>query len=193
MSTFRYYCPETVNQNLWYLIGKGHSYIQPYWNTKFDANEIVERIYIGDISSSMNKEEMKKNGITHIVTVINGGTEMFPDDFKYKIIHINDDSWVDIGSHFDEAIDFINHALELSEHNKILIHCKRGISRSVTILMAYLLHMENSQKKIIDDLIDERIEEYVKLIKNRRPIANPNKGFIESLKHYITNINSDED
>ena len=73
MTTIRQYCPEIVNDNLWYVIGKTLTTIQYYTNQNdFTATEVYDNIYVGGIDSSMNKEELKKNNITHIISLING-------------------------------------------------------------------------------------------------------------------------
>src|SRR5437764_1405029 len=67
-------------------------YLQEYINDKFTANEIgdTNNIFIGDLASTSNRIAMKEQGITHIVSVMNGTFQKFKGDFEYKIIHIND-------------------------------------------------------------------------------------------------------
>lgn len=55
----------------------------------------------------------------------------------------------------------------------MLIHCSAGVSRSVTIIIAYLIGNR-------DMTFDEAFE----VVKNKRTEANPNIGFIEQLKNY---------
>jgi len=163
--------------------------MQGYYNTTFSASEITENIYVGDLASASNKKAMKEQGITHILTVLNGAYEIFPDDFSYKVIHINDDPWVDIGKYFDESNKFIDEALQ-NRNNKIMIHCQRGASRSVTLLLAYKIYKLNQKEKIKYEEIDNTINSVLDSVKNQRSIAEPNKGFIDSLKTYICKLNN---
>ena len=70
-----------------------------------------------------------------------------------------------------------------------MIHCHRGISRSVTLLIAYTLYKLNQTTPIPEDEIDKTINNVLKDIKNHRTIADPNEGFLQALKKYIQTIN----
>jgi len=65
----------------------------------------------------------------------------------------------------------INSYLQRGE--KVLVHCRMGISRSVSLLIAYLIkyHQLSTQQAL-------------KLIRTQRSIANPNPGFLRQLKWY---------
>lgn len=69
-----------------------------------------------------------------------------------------------------EAIEFIDTAI-IEKGSNVLIHCLAGVSRSPTIVTAYLMH----KKKL-------RFKEALAIIKQTRPFVNPNPGFIEQLK-----------
>lgn len=189
MSFVRYYLPHTVSDYAMFYIGQARCYLQSYVNNTFSANEITSRIFVGDLASATNHEAMKEQGITHILSVFNGAYELFPSDFKYKIIHINDDEWIDISEYFEESNKFIDDAINSNPNNKVMIHCQRGVSRSVTLLMAYMIWKYNLENKIKEDDIDNFIKEILKTVKNHRSIAEPNIGFISFLKKYICKLN----
>ena len=58
----------------------------------------------------------------------------------------------DIGQYFDEAVKFINDALEEKESNVVLVHCLQGKSRSASIICAYLI---NKLQLNFQEAIDE--------------------------------------
>lgn len=188
MSNVRSVLPKFVNDTLMYAIGNIRCIAQPYINDEFTASAIKDNLYVGDLASASNSEALRDNGITHIVTVFNGGIEMYPDDFKYKIIHINDDPWVDIGNYFDETIEFIDEALS-DESNKVMVHCQRGVSRSVTLVAAYILYKVNKQSIIRYNDVDSTIEKVLTSISSKRDIAQPNEGFVQCLRDYLCRIN----
>lgn len=188
MSFIRSYLPDFVNSNVMYYFGKTRCILQYYVNNTFSANQIVPRIYVGDLASASNKTALQEQGITHIVSIYNGCYELYPDDFKYKLIHINDDVWINIGDYFDESNKFIESALS-ADNTKVMIHCQRGVSRSVTLLIAYLLWKKNKEHYIPVNSIDLTISNIIKEIKVHRPIAEPNVGFIFCLKKYICKLN----
>jgi protein tyrosine phosphatase len=171
-----------------YCVGVAQCYVQYYINNAFSASQITDRLFVGDLASASNIEAMKEQGITHIVSVFNGMVEMFPSDFKYKPIHINDDPWIDIKKYFDESNTFIDDALSMQD-TKVMIHCQRGVSRSVTLLMAYLLFKINQKNQIPKSEISHTITNLLSEIKSHRSIADPNPGFMDSLYKYICDIN----
>lgn len=189
MSFLRSYLPDSVNNNVMYYTGKCRCFLQYYIDNKFSASGITDKLFVGDLASASNNEAMRQQGITHIVGVFNGGVEFYPNEFSYKIIHVNDDPWINIDEYFDESNSFIDNAFASTPDAKVMIHCQKGISRSVTLLMAYLLFKLNEKKQIQENEIDDVIYNLLNDVKTHRPIADPNNGFIESLKRYVKKIN----
>ena len=157
---------------LW-VVGKISSYIQPKI-CKFSAyeiNEVCTGVYISDFSSACNIDELKKSGITHIVTAIVGVSEMYPQEFKYYMVDVCDRSYSQINKYFDECSDFMDDAV--NKNGKVLVHCKCGVSRSTTLIAAYLIKKKNYSA-------DGAIE----AIKKSRNCIQANDGFIQQLKNY---------
>merc|ERR1712087_1002218 len=92
----------------------------------------------------------------------------FPSQFAYKVIAIDDAPDEDICAHFDASLAFIEAAL--SEGGKVLVHCFAGVSRSVTVVSAYLMHSERIGAVAA-----------LKRVRAKRAVANPNAGFIVQL------------
>jgi protein tyrosine phosphatase len=163
---------------LW-LIGKVSSYAQPVINkirnNTFEINEVCSGVYISDFSSACNVDELKKMGITHIVTAIVGVKEMYPQDFKYYTVDVCDRPYSQINKYFDECADFIDDAV--NKNGKVLVHCKCGVSRSTTLIAAYLIKKKNYS-------VDGAIE----IIKKSRNCIQANAGFIQQLKNYSDSI-----
>ena len=77
----------------------------------------------------------------------------------------------------------INYIDEAKEKNgRILIHCYKGVSRSVSVLISYLIYL---YKWTYDKAFD-----FVQL---KRPIANPNIGFYLQLKTFHKRITLNTD
>ncbi|CAF1521752.1 unnamed protein product, partial [Didymodactylos carnosus] len=77
----------------------------------------------------------------------------------------------DLSKHFEECITFIK---EARENNKIiLVHCSAGVSRSPTIIAAYLIKefRWSTEKALI-------------YIYKKRNCITPNKGFMKLLFQY---------
>eukprot|EP01084_Bolivina_argentea_P163254 284042_1 len=99
--------------------------------------KIIEGVYLGSIGAAKNIEWLKSNGITHILCVAGGIGKCFPKQFIYKVIDINDAPDENITSYFNECYQFIENALQSS--GQVLVHCFAGMSRSVTVMSAYLM------------------------------------------------------
>ena len=133
--------------------------------------EIIPNLFLGSIGSASNLKQLQNCKITHIVCCARGIKNFFPDKFKYLNLDILDNEKSDIKQHFDESYKFIDEAIK--NNGNVLIHCHAGISRSSTILIAYIM---KSQKMSLDKVLE--------LLKSKRDKVNPNAGFIEQLKEY---------
>ena len=181
MSLLRSFLPDEVNDPMWFAIGRTINNFKYYNGSEsFNAHEVYDGIYVGDLSSSLNKYALKGNGIKHVLSVLNGCAENYPDDFTYNIIHVNDDDWIDISNHFEECIAFIDKAITRNE--KILVHCSRGVSRSVTMVLAYLIVKQGMT-----------YDKALHTVRLKRIMANPNEGFKNQLLKYVKIIEKDLD
>lgn len=142
-----------------------------YFGNTWEANEIVDGIYLGALSSSYNKEELKKKGITHIVSVLAGYEPPFPEDFNYMVINALDNQSSRLIDVFDEANLFITNAILNNEN--VLIHCAYGRSRSATIVAAYLTYTFGMD-----------LQRVLSVLKSKRSIVEPNSNYIKQLEDY---------
>jgi protein-tyrosine phosphatase len=94
-------------------------------------------------------------------------------------IPVEDTLEYNISSIFEKTNQFIDKCV--SSNIGIYIHCHQGISRSVTVVCAYLI------KKF-----KMSAAEALNHIRKTRPIANPNPAFMQALVNYsaITNYSS---
>ena len=133
--------------------------------------EIIPHLYISSFAGASNLEELKSKNITHIVCCGLGLKAFFPDQFKYHKINLIDKETENIRKYFDETNKFINDAM--LNNGNILVHCYAGISRSTSIIIAYLMkHQKMNFNKALE------------LIKEKRGKIQPNSGFILQLKAY---------
>ncbi len=77
----------------------------------FDADEIVEGLYVGSVEAALNFGELKKRNITHIVTVAADLEPKFVDRITYMHVNINDYPNANIISTFPATIGFIDQIL----------------------------------------------------------------------------------
>jgi len=135
----------------------------------FDADEVQPGVYVGSVDAADNCEELKKRKISHIVTVSGEYPPKFPNDFEYVVVRVEDFSGQNLLSTFEYCIEFIRNAKK--NDGNVLIHCAAGVSRSVTITIAYL--MKEHSMTFMDAWSH---------VKQRRAWACPNGGFQEQLR-----------
>lgn len=74
-------------------------------------NKITEGLWLGDMTGAYNRFALRKNGITHILTVAQGIMPKFPTQFQYKLISILDCPSANIKKHFQPCIKFLKDAI----------------------------------------------------------------------------------
>ena len=131
----------------------------------YHIDKITDKIFLGDLEGSKDYEYFLKEKINNVLSVIDNPPKYSDDkNINHKIIKMDDLFTENIIKIFKECIEFIDKA------DKIYIHCTCGVSRSATIVIAYLMWKTHSDFKVV----------YF-FIKKRRPEIDPNNGFRRQL------------
>ncbi|XP_065839793.1 dual specificity protein phosphatase 3-like [Oscarella lobularis] len=142
-------------------------------NTAYD--EVLEGVYIGEKGFAMDKDKLKRLGITYVLNAAEGtgfgkvdtGKDFYDDDVTYMGIRATDVMGYDMEPHFRLASEFIKTAV--SGGHKILVHCVQGVSRSASLVIAYCM---------LD--LKMTLKEAVARIRAKRNVC-PNTGFLKQL------------
>jgi protein-tyrosine phosphatase len=132
--------------------------------------EVQSNLYMGSIKDAFDLKLLREHNITHILNISKEVPNFFPDAFEYKWIQISDKLDVPISKFFEESNLFILRGLE---KGSVLVHCACGISRSATIILAFLVRHRDFEPV-----------EALKFLRKKRSIVKPNAGFIQQLKCY---------
>ncbi|XP_047977974.1 dual specificity protein phosphatase 1-like isoform X2 [Salvia hispanica] len=132
---------------------------------------IEDGLFLGSLGAANNKTALKALNVTHILTVAHSLIPSHPNDFVYKIIQVRDTEDVKLSQYFDECFAFIDEAK--ASGGGVLVHCFLGRSRSVTIIIAYLMFKHGMS-----------LSEAVEHVRVKRPTMCPNQGFISQLEEY---------
>ena len=137
------------------------------------ASQILDGLFLGSKESCGEDllSSLQEKGITGIVNCTKKAKNVHQEFIKYCNIRINDESSADIGMYFPDATEFIHE--HVSQGGAVLVHCEKGVSRSSTIVIAYLMRYHDMK----------RDEAYTK-VKSNHPIADPNYGFYQQLKTF---------
>ncbi|VDD74924.1 unnamed protein product [Mesocestoides corti] len=107
------------------------------------VSQILDFLYLGNARDSMNAKFMEEQGITHVINATCEHPNVFEKDgkIKYLRVAVHDTTLADLRPHFKPAIDFIDSAR--NSGGKVLVHCMAGVSRSATLVIAYLVTHSN--------------------------------------------------
>ncbi|GLT99783.1 hypothetical protein SLE2022_171990 [Rubroshorea leprosula] len=134
--------------------------------------QIEEGLFLGSIGAANNKNALKSSNITHVLTVASSLRPAHTNDFVYKVIPVVlDKEDTNITQYFDECFDFIDEAKR--QGGGVLVHCFVGRSRSVTIVVAYLMKKRGMNPS-----------QALEYVKSKRPQAAPNSGFLSQLQEF---------
>ena len=135
-------------------------------------SQILSWLYLGSFANACDLDELKRNNIKYILNcAVECKNENLPSDIKELHLKLVDEPEFDITKHFKQTNDFINKVRTAG--GNLLVHCKVGLSRSPTVIIAYLI-------KYYEFTADSAIN----FIKRKRPQIIPNQGFIKQLYEY---------
>ena len=106
-------------------------------SSSFNFHKIIDGLYLSDYSGAFNISHLVKYKITHIVVCARELECRFPEDFEYLHLELDDLPKSSIVPYLNLVTDFIHSALQ--SDNTVLVHCAMGISRSPSIVIAYLM------------------------------------------------------
>jgi len=138
------------------FIGNVHSVIGNYTT---NDDDILSEINIKVVISALTEEEYEDYMI---------GEQDFHNIEWHRLV-IDDDKDEKISQYFFEVHNIIN--IALAENKNVIVHCAAGISRSSSLVIAYLM-IENRWS----------YEAAYNYVKSKRSIINPNIGFVKQLK-----------
>ena len=133
-------------------------------------SKIEENLFLGCYEDSLNQAKLTELGVTHIINV----TADLPNSFEghpgrtYMRIPVNDTFAQQISDYFAPALAFIDAAH--ASGGVVFVHCMAGISRSATVILAYLMTKTGLT-----------CEEALASLREKRSIVSPNLDFMGAL------------
>ena len=129
------------------------------------CSEICPGLYVGSDNVARDAHKLKSLGVTHVINCAgNVCKNYYPGEFTYLSFFLKDARTESIDSTFYTCVEFIEEAL--SQEGKVFVHCMQGVSRSVTVCLAYVIFKKQST-----------FEEVFRDAKEKRSICSPNFGF----------------
>nr|XP_017036610.1 dual specificity protein phosphatase 22 isoform X5 [Drosophila kikkawai] len=132
--------------------------------------QVLPGLYVGNYRDSKDHTQLERFKISHIIAIHDSPRRLLPDK-HYLCVMASDTPDQNLSQYFSVCNDFI-HAARLREGN-VLIHCLAGMSRSVTVAVAYIMTATHLNWK-----------EALKVVRAGRAVANPNTGFQNQLQEF---------
>ncbi|XP_011291257.3 dual specificity protein phosphatase Mpk3 isoform X1 [Musca domestica] len=135
--------------------------------------EIIPNLFLGNAMHSNDARALQKYNIKYVLNVTKDLPNVFEASggIQYLQIPITDHYSQDLAMHFPSAIQFIEEAR--SKNSAVLVHCLAGVSRSVTVTLAYLMR---TQALNLNDAFT--------LVRDRKPDVSPNFHFMQQLHSF---------
>ncbi|KAF7317893.1 hypothetical protein MKEN_00877200 [Mycena kentingensis (nom. inval.)] len=168
------------------------SFASPSWQTSFVAKTtgnngflgsgqtrvaslIVPQLYLSDYWTAHDEKDILRLKVTHVVSVIDREPTLpdcIPAERRLRI-SITDRASANISEHLSQATEFISAAINESDKNCVLVHCFQGVSRSATVVCAYLVASTTMSSG-----------EAIAFVQSKRAVVNPNPGFRRQLRQW---------
>ncbi|KAG7488349.1 hypothetical protein MATL_G00034020 [Megalops atlanticus] len=133
-------------------------------------NKVLPDLYLGNIKDARDREQLARHNITHILSIHDSAAPQLPE-MTYLCIPAADLPSQNLIQHFKDSIVFMHESRLKGEG--CLVHCLAGVSRSVTLVVAYIMTVTGLGWQ--DALAAVRVA---------RPCAGPNIGFLRQLEEF---------
>jgi len=136
-----------------------------------NVNAIIDnKLYLGNILSARSSRSLTERRITHIISVCPDPipAELPESGITHMRISVEDVDYADLLSHLPAACRFIDQAIR--DGGTVLVHCVQGLSRSATVVAAYLMHSRQINAT-----------QALEIVRRAREQIWPNPGFQEQL------------
>lgn len=160
----------------------------PHHPPSASPTEIIPRLYLSDLADAENPALLASLRITHVFSAMPGFVNIptntlhshphsqnplpGPTPIHRFQIHIEDNPFAELAAHLPSSTAFISNAL-LDPNANVLVHCVQGISRSASVVSAFLMAVYGWTPA-----------QAVAYVKKKRCIAEPNFGFVAQLHEY---------
>lgn len=140
------------------------------------CSRVLAHIYFGGSTVAQNFDILHACKITHILNCVGYVCpEYFPEDFHYKTLWLQDHPGEDILCLLYNVFDYFEEVRE--QGGRVFVHCIQGVSRSASLVIAYLIWRERRP-----------YEEVFDMVKAVRCVISPNVGFTFQLLQWQSRI-----
>uniref|UniRef100_G3PVU1 Dual specificity phosphatase 22b n=1 Tax=Gasterosteus aculeatus aculeatus TaxID=481459 RepID=G3PVU1_GASAC len=146
-------------------------------------NKVLPDLYLGNFRDARDREQLARHNITHILSIHDSAAPILQEgrtgatnlhnnlEMTYLCISAADLPSQNLTQHFKQSITFMHESRLKGEG--CLVHCLAGVSRSVTLVLAYIMTVTRLGW-----------QEALAAVRVVRPCAGPNLGFQRQLQEF---------
>jgi hypothetical protein len=138
------------------------------FNPRENIAQITDRLFLSDLSSAECPTLLRRLHITRVISIVDKSDMPFVYAKHLKIM-MQDSPKELISKYFNVTFNFI----EQNTTGNTLVHCFAGVSRSATIVIAFIMRRYRWS-----------FELSCEYVQNKRPQVQPNSGFWKQLKTF---------
>jgi atypical dual specificity phosphatase len=142
------------------------------------VDEIDKFLYLTG-ASGVRRDHIRQRGITCIINCTIEVPNLSLPNVEFINVRIDDSPYALIGRFFDECAD------KIEQHRlvggNVLVHCMAGVSRSASIIIAYLVRYREMS-----------LRDAYMLVRGKRSIIRPNVGFWKQLIEYEHHVRKEQ-
>lgn len=139
------------------------------------ADHIIDHLYLGSERAAVDLDYLSKNAIGKVLVISESCRAYFESNaqLKYLVIKLPDEPESSLLDVLQQALEFMEPGEPAtgSFGSNCLVHCVSGMSRSASLVIAYIMTKHGKS-----------YDEAFALVKQKRAVICPNHGFIHQLK-----------
>ena len=139
--------------------------------------QIRPNLILGADKDARDLETLRSLGVTHIVNAAADCDCHYEDAFQYLHVKLFDSPQENIAKHLARVLEFLKEVN--GSGGVVLVHCQQGISRSCSLVLAWLMAHEGLS-------MDEALAD----VRTKRSFVKPNEGFAKQLREFERSLNT---
>lgn len=179
--------PRPLHDSLAMRLYRSYDGIEEYGEDKFrsdlhtpshamGSSHTLSRLRLGSLNA-VTSAQLRSARVTHVVNCLSTLEEVHEPDLCLHYLTLNLEDEEDQVLTFDPVCDFIHTALSSSDDAVVLVHCAMGVSRSASLVCAYIMRHERLT-----------VTHALAAMRAIRAQVAPNAGFIQQLLDYEARI-----
>jgi len=142
--------------------------VTPSTEFRVPVTEVTSQLFFGSFDDATNEENLKKLGITHIISLI--GKKHPVEGMQLKQQPMHDCGRTDLKGIIKTLWSFVMDSQK--PFNKLFVHCFSGQNRSAAVVITILMKLKSGPKNL---------REAYRMVKKKRPIVQINEIYARQL------------